>query len=79
MQNSIVEARLRPLEIFTRQDIANILAALYLSETRHDDYFVALRRVATAFGIDVYEAPSESAWHIGGKAHPLLVIENDKG
>jgi hypothetical protein len=74
-----VEIRLRPLEIFTREDLANVIAALVCSETRTDDYFVALQRVGMAFGIDVYEVPeSEQSWHIGSRLYPQLEVDDVK-
>ena len=57
----IVEPRLRPLHdpyrVILKEDLANVLAALLTSETRHDDYYKALIRVAMAFGINVDTPP----------------------
>lgn len=67
----LVETQLRPIHdpaeryrVILKEDLANVLLALWTSETRHDDYYKALIRVAMAFGINVDSAPDPQQWSV---------------
>lgn len=62
-----------------KEDLANVLTALMVSENCHPDFYKALTRVAMAFGINVDIMPeqeqtvwAERQYH----PHPLLAADD---